>query len=322
MLAIIGASGKLGGSTLKALLEEKLVEPKEIVALTSSKPGSETWSKLSATGVNVRHASFEDRDSLEAALQGVDKFFLVSTPQVELDYNDAPHGSGREGAHFNAIEAARAARVKHIYYSSLAFGSPSKAGVMRAHLRTEEYLAKLPDIRYTVIREGIYSESWPLYLGYYDLGGGEDRSEIVIGGDGPISWTAIPDLGLGNAIVLASPSEEYAGKTFYLSAPENARSIAQITQLVSKETGVDIKVKAVSRREYEQHYISERQIPDDKQYYNQDKESQEPAVKWWSTTYDALRDGECDIKDETLAKLLSSRGQKAKPIEETLRKMF
>jgi hypothetical protein len=64
-----------------------------------------------------------------------------------------------------AIDAARRAGVKHIYYTSLAFGSPSKAGVMRAHLRTEAYLATLSDLKVTVIREGLYNESWPLYLG-------------------------------------------------------------------------------------------------------------------------------------------------------------
>ena len=131
MLAIIGASGKLGNATLKALLSEKLVPAQDIICCTSSQAGSETWSALEKTGAQVRHASFDDRSSLESALAGADKLFLVSTPVIELDFNDAPSGSGREKHHISAIDAARSAGVKHIYYSSLAFGNPSKAGVMR-----------------------------------------------------------------------------------------------------------------------------------------------------------------------------------------------
>lgn len=217
MLAIIGASGKLGGATLNALLSYKLAEPASIVALTSSQPGSETWKKLSSKGVNVRHGTFDDGSTLEAALQGCTKFFLVSTPRIEMDFNDAPNGQGREKHHKTAIDAAVRAGVKHIYYSSLAFGSPSKAGVMRAHIRTEAYLATR-DIQTTVIREGLYNESWPLYLGYFDPKGDDTRDKVALAGDGKICWTAIEDLGLGNALVLAAPSDEYAGKTFYLSS--------------------------------------------------------------------------------------------------------
>ncbi|KAF7517775.1 hypothetical protein G7054_g13700 [Neopestalotiopsis clavispora] len=219
MLAIVGASGKLGGATLAALLSYKLAAPSEIVAITSSQPRSETWKSLESKGVTVRHGTFEDGATLEAALQGCDKFFLVSTPKVELDYNDAPEGQGREKHHYVAIQAALRAGVGHIYYSSLAFGRPSKAGVMRAHIRTETYLESLGaenKVAVTVMREGLYSESWPLYLMGVDpksltaLGidhegneeGGSGEVEVRVPGDGKVSWTAIEDLGLASALVL------------------------------------------------------------------------------------------------------------------------
>ena len=119
MLAIIGASGKLGSATVDALLAHSLVPKDQLVCCTSSKPGSDTWTSLETKGVQVRHASFDDQASIEKALAGCDKFFLISTPKIEMDYNDAPVGAGREKSHFVAIDAARAAGVKHIYYSSL-----------------------------------------------------------------------------------------------------------------------------------------------------------------------------------------------------------
>lgn len=308
MLAIIGASGKLGVATLTAILEYKLIPADQIIACTSSQSGSATWKKLSDTGVQVRHATFEYGSSIEMALTGCDKLFLVSTPKIEMDFNDAPHGQGREKSHFTAIDAAHKAGVKHIYYSSLAFQNPSKAGVMRAHIRTEAYLAKLDDVKYTIIREGLYNESWPLYFGYYDPKG-DDRSEVPVGGDSPISWTSISDLGLGNALVIAAPSLEYAGKSFWLSANQDPNTLAQVAEMVSSAKGQKVSVKVVSRGEHEQYYIRERQMP-------------EPAVKWWSTTYDALRDQECLIKDTTLVKLLSSKDRKPKPVGETIDEMI
>jgi hypothetical protein len=71
-----------------------------------------------------------------------------------------------------AIDAAIASGVKHIFYSSLAFGGVDldpeyKAQVFLAHAATEAYLAELqnknPDtFFYTIVRIGIYSESFPV----------------------------------------------------------------------------------------------------------------------------------------------------------------
>ncbi|KAI5210622.1 NAD(P)-binding protein [Aureobasidium subglaciale] len=307
MLAIIGASGKLGGATLDALLEHNLLPKDQIVCCTSSEPGSDTWSSLEKKGVKVRHASFDDQSSLETALSGCDKFFLVSTPKIDMDYNDAPLGSGREKHHFTAIDAAQSAGVQHIYYSSLAFQNPSKSRVMQAHIRTESYLAKLP-INYTIIREGLYNESWPLYASYYDLKD-DQRSEVPIGGDSPISWTAISDLGLASALVIVAPSSEYAHKTFYLSRTQGARTINQILEKVSAIRSRKVSTKIVTRQELESYYVQDRKLS-------------EPAAKWWAATYDALRDEECLINDSTLEKLLATKGKKPKPVEETIEEML
>ncbi|KAK7979748.1 hypothetical protein PG989_012205 [Apiospora arundinis] len=291
-IAIIGATGKLGGATLSALLSHKLAAPSSIVALTSSAPGSDKpWG-------------------------GVDRFFLVSTPRIELDYNDAPPGEGREKHHKTAIDAAVRAGVRHVYYSSLAFGNPSKSGVMRAHVRTEAYLKSLRDggkVEVTVLREGLYNESWPLYLGYFFDVQNDERGTVKLGGDGKICWTAIADLGVANALVLTQPGGEWAGRTVYLStAPAGARDMNEIAAMVSESrTGkekVEVEVEIVGRKEHERHYVEDRGMD-------------RPGVEWWATTYDALEDGECLIDDPTLGRLLDSVGMKAVPIEETVKEM-
>lgn len=187
MLALTSTTGKLGSATLKAILEHKLISPSNLVICTSSPLTSPKLNAYKAQGLQIRSFDFNSPDS--AAFTGCTKLFLVSTPQIALDFNDAPLGEGREKHHFAAIDAARKAGVKHVVYTSLAFGSASEAGVMRAHSRTERYLRELEmegvmDV--TIIREGLYNSSWPLYLGYFDVGR-DERDEIVVAGDGRVS---------------------------------------------------------------------------------------------------------------------------------------
>ncbi|KAI0193749.1 hypothetical protein EV127DRAFT_424117 [Xylaria flabelliformis] len=332
-IAIVGASGKLGGATLSALLTHKLAPQSDIIALTSSTPDSQTWSKLAATGVEVRHARFEDSATFERALEGVERLFLVSTPNISLDFGVAMdfdgtvvagEKRGRESHHKNVIDAAVKAGVKWITYSSLAFGfsssvgaaDTSKAGVMRAHLRTEAYLRSVSaarGIHVTILREGLYNESWPLYLGYFDVSNVQsERNVVPLAGDGKISWTAIHDLGVASAIVLSSASEnvEFVGKTLYLSTrPENAKTVEEIAQIVGKARGRDVQVKIVGRQEHERYYVEEQEKP-------------RPAVEWWASTYEALENGECLVDDPVLEKLLSRVGLKPIPIEETVAAMI
>jgi len=316
-LALTQPTGKLGSATLTALLTHKLLPPTSLVLSTSSPPDSPNLSSYASQGITIHQANYNDPDSLTLAWTGCTHLFLVSSPSIALDFHDAPSGSGREKHHISAIRAAHKAGVRHIYYTSLAFGSNSKAGVMVAHNRTEAFLEEFTKpggeghgMSYTIIREGLYSESWPLYFGQYFEPGGEERSVVPLCGDGRISWTSIADLGLANALVLSSESGGYAGKTFYLSTRKSAAiTLRELAGLVSEIRGRKVEVELVGQQEYERYCVQER---------GQD----EGMAKWWSKSYLALEDGECEIDDGMLEELLASRGQKAKPFEETLREML
>lgn len=184
-LAIIGASGKLGFATLNALLDNNLLNPTDIIVTTSSKSGAEKLENARRKGVEVRNAHWDDEASFETALQGCDKLFLISSARIDKDFHNAPPGEGREADHFRALAAAKKVGVKHVYYTSLAFQNPSLSRVMKAHERTEESLQQ-SDLSFTLIRQGLYNESWPLYFGHYDLPD-DSRSEVLVAGDSKIS---------------------------------------------------------------------------------------------------------------------------------------
>jgi uncharacterized protein YbjT (DUF2867 family) len=304
MLGLTSPTGKLGNAILTSLLPHNLIPKDQLILLSSSNP-SPKLEAYTSQGIQVRTLNYHDPSA--EAFKGITKLLLISTPEISLDFR-FPENPGRESVQIATLKKAIEAGVKHVYYTSLAFGDKSDAGVMRAHLRTEEFL-KGQGVKVTVLREGLYNESWPLYLGYYSPGD-DERESIVLCGDGKISWTAISDLGLANALVLVAPGEEYEGKTLYLSAPKsNAMSLEEVAGFVGRVKGKDIKVKVVSREEYVRYYVEERGAERD-------------SVEWWSTSYGALEKGECLIEDVTLEKLLKSKGVEVTKMEDTIRKML
>ena len=136
------------------------------------------------TGVDVRHGDYTKPETLDKAYAGADKLLILSCPTIDCDKAVQSHKA--------AIDAAKRVWIKHIYYTSLAFASDSEAFVMKAHLATEAYL-KDSGVTYTIIREGIYSESFPLYMGYWDPTRGDEIR--IPHGAGSIAWVCREDLG-------------------------------------------------------------------------------------------------------------------------------
>jgi uncharacterized protein YbjT (DUF2867 family) len=307
MLVIVGASGKLGFATLSALLDRQLIPPEDIVCTTSSQRGEAKLAGAQSKGVQVRKADWDDSvEHWTNTLDGCTSLFLISSARVQKDYGYEYPEAGREADHFKVLEAAVQAKVGHVYYTSLAFANPSLSRVMTAHERTERWL-KESSLRWTVIREGLYNESWPLYLGYYDVAN-DDRREIVLAGDSQISWTSIPDLGLANAAVLAARSNVRAGETFYLSQKQT-KSLVDVAAILSKYKDHEVRVKIVDRPSHERHYIEDRGMPDG-------------GIWWWARTYDALAAKECKIQDDTLETILKSFGVTPKSMEASMKEML
>jgi uncharacterized protein YbjT (DUF2867 family) len=159
--------------------------------------------EISSSGVEIRQGDFSKPELLNTAFNDTEKLLIISVPSIEHEF--------RVRHHVNAIDAAKRAGVKHVYYTSLVFGTDvmghltdSVAHVMQAHLDTEAYLAK-SGLTYTVLREGIYSESYSLYTGFFDH---NKDNEVCVPTDGPITWVCIEDLGEGTAKLMVKVNDE------------------------------------------------------------------------------------------------------------------
>lgn len=188
---------------------------------------------------------------------------------LENKYNGECFETDLLKAHKNAIEAAVAAGVKYIFYSSLAFasglGSSSSNQIMQAHLLTEKYLheqAVAGRLSYTCIREGIYSESFPLYLAALDLERPAHDILIPHSGSGPgIAWVKTDELGEATANLIISCAKNvgnfpYRNQTMLLSGcqelslNDTVDIVAEITQrpLAIRETSVEASLGAIMAR--------------------------------------------------------------------------
>jgi uncharacterized protein YbjT (DUF2867 family) len=118
-------------------------------------------------------------------------------------------GEERYKLHRNAIDAAKAAGVRHIIYTSLSFcggaeGSTSVAQVAQAHLLTERYL-KDSGLTYTILRMACYSHLWNNFAGFLNLDAPPNVvQEAVMPNDGPDHWADRAELGEATAKVIAN----------------------------------------------------------------------------------------------------------------------
>ncbi|MBL8165011.1 MAG: SDR family oxidoreductase [Anaerolineae bacterium] len=145
-LLITGASGHLGRRVIELLLETQT--DSTIIATTRS---PEKLADFSKQGVVVRHADFDQPDTLAEAFAGAERLLLISTDALGVP-------GLRINQHRNAISAAEQAGVKHVVYTSLIKPDPDSPVLLAPdHHSTETALAE-SRVGWTVLRENLYAE--------------------------------------------------------------------------------------------------------------------------------------------------------------------
>jgi hypothetical protein len=133
---------------------------------------------------------------------------------------------------------------------------------MLAHLDTESYLASLHEkdpqgFNYTVIRIGLYSESYPIYTASFDINNPPADGKIRIPHDGAgpgIAWAKRAELGEAVAKLIATYMQDpetfaYNNKLMVLSGPKEY-SLAETAKVFSDVLGREIVIEEVSIDEY------------------------------------------------------------------------
>jgi uncharacterized protein YbjT (DUF2867 family) len=136
---VIGATGRQGGAVARRLLERG-----HRVRVFARSADSSAGRELERLGAKVWIGSFDDPDSLWRAARGVDAVFAMSTP-LEAGFE----AEVRQGS--NVLEAAKAAGVGHLVYSSVA-GADRGTGIPHFETKAEleRQLAGL-DLPHTIL---------------------------------------------------------------------------------------------------------------------------------------------------------------------------
>ncbi|WP_329550705.1 SDR family oxidoreductase [Streptomyces sp. NBC_00696] len=214
-IVITGASGQLGGLTVEALLARG-VPAADIVATGRD---IATLKGFADRGVVVRRADFAEPDGLAAAFEGADRLLLISTTTVDE----------RVANHRRAIDAAVAAGVSLVAYTSMSHADSATTILAATHRATEDYLREhaVPSV---MLRNSWYLENYTAQLPQI-LGNG---AVVGAAGQGRISAASRADYADAAAVVLTS--EGHAGEVYELGGDE-AFTLAELAATISAVSG-------------------------------------------------------------------------------------
>ncbi len=213
-VAVTGATGQLGRLVIEGLRAK--LPAADIVALVR------TPSKAADLGVEAREADYSRPETLSRALAGVETLLLISSSEV----------GQRVAQHRHVIDAAKAAGVTRVVYTSLLHADRSTLSLATEHVETEALLRAL-GLRVTLLRNGWYTENYTGSVGSAVAHG----AFIGSAGDGRIASAARADYAAAAVAVLTTPGHE--GKTYEL-AGDSAYTLADLAAEITRQTGKDI----------------------------------------------------------------------------------
>ena len=207
LIGVTGSTGELGGRVAARLAASGKAQRLLVRDLARAPylPGAE-----------VAQASYEDGPAMRSALEGIQTLFLVSGD-----------GAARLGQHYSAIDAAVAAGVERIVYTSFLAAAPLATFThSREHHLTEQRIRE-SGRRYTFLRPGFYLDKAP---GWFS-------SEGVIkgpAGNGTIAWVSRDDL--ADVAVAVLTSDGHDGASYDITGAQ-ALTLAEAAEHFSRVTG-------------------------------------------------------------------------------------
>jgi NAD(P)H dehydrogenase (quinone) len=197
-VAVTGASGHLGRRVADLLLDR--LDPAAVVLLTRT---PEALAVHAERGAAVRRADFDEPAALADAFAGVDRALLISA--AEFGHRVAQHRA--------AIDAAKAAGVRHVIYTSVPRPGPGNpVGVGPDHHATEEAL-RASGLAWTFLRNNLYAEHQVA-----TVADAIDAGRLVTSaGDGCTAYVSRDDCAAAAAAVLAADGHE--GRAYDITGP-------------------------------------------------------------------------------------------------------
>ena|SRR6202142_2790430 len=226
IIAVTGATGQQGGAVARRLLKDGW----KVRALTRdiNKPAAK---ELASQGAEILPGDMDDRAALEVAFKGANGVFSIQNfwlPNVGFE------GEIKQGK--NVAEAAKAAGVQHLVYSSV---GAANRGMGQKHFESkwiiEQYIPTLK-ISYTILRPVSFMDN-NNWTRPYILSG--TLTGMGLRPEKEIQSIAVEDIGVFAALVFADP-KRYLGQTLELAG--DALTEIQIAETFTKVIGRPVKL--------------------------------------------------------------------------------
>ena len=238
-IAIAGASGNLGRTTADFLLE--IIDPRELVLVTRDPAKLESYA---ARGVDVRHGDFDEPETLSAAFAGVERLLLISATDI----------GRRVAQHTAAIDAAKAAGVRHVLYTSITNPIEANPVVVAAEHRATEEALEASGMAWTFLRNSIYAEVQAGAI----LGSLATGQFVHNAGDGVCAYVAREDCAAVAAAVLHSAEHEF--RAYDVTGAELLSS-EDMVRIASEVTGTPMTAVAVDDDAYAAGLVANAGLP-------------------------------------------------------------
>jgi len=262
VIAVTGATGGLGGRVAARLADHGV--PQRLLVRDAARAPDLLHAEV------VTFAGYDDPGGLRAALDGVDTLLLVS----------AAEHPDRVSLHRGAVDAAVAAGVGHIVYTSFQGAAPDCTFTFgRDHFHTEEHI-KATGVTHTFLRDNLYLDFIPLLCG---------ADGVIRGpaGDGRVAAVARDDVAEVATAVLTGDGHE--DQTYDLTGPE-AFTLAEAAEEIARASG---RLVTFENETVEEAYASRRPSG-----------AADFEIDGWVSTYTAIAAGELDAVSDCVERFV------------------
>lgn len=226
-LVITGASGQLGTLVVEALLQRGT----PATDIVGTGRDEQRLAGLRERGIRTVVADYSDEAALERAFAGAEAVLLISGSEI----------GQRVAQHATVIEAAKAAGVSRLVYTSAPQATTSALVLAPEHKATEELIAA-SGIPATILRNGWYTENYTGTLG-------QAASGEIVGsvGEGLVASASRADYAEAAAVVLADPG--HAGQVYELSG-DVAWTHAELAAVAAELLGHPVAYRDLSPEQH------------------------------------------------------------------------
>ncbi|MDD7888122.1 SDR family oxidoreductase [Flavivirga sp. 57AJ16] len=219
-ILVTGATGHYGYAVIESLIENGVNES-SIYALARDHTKVE---KLKSLNVNIAFGDYNNYGSMLKVFSGIDKLLFVSSDELE----------NRSEQHIQVVNAAVKSGIKDILYTSQEHKEVNFSlieSIISSHLATENAI-KGSGINYTILRNGLYMDILPSFLGKNIFKYGI----YLPAGNGKIGFALRSEMAETAAKILISTGHK--NKTYSVSG--DSYSFSEIAEYISQITGKNI----------------------------------------------------------------------------------